>query len=119
MNDEHENASVFAAWFQIAWKQKWLVIAFAGLVIAATVMFTKRQPRIYEAVTQLVIELHAPRYLPRRGTEVLSLGSGNSYNTREFFETQYRIIRSRKVVTQVVERLRLGEDLEFLGGDQD
>ena len=66
-------------------------------------------------MTQVVIELHAPRYLPRRGAEVLSLGSGNSWNTREFFETQYRIIKSRRVAQKVVERLRLREDLEFLG----
>ncbi|MEE2757535.1 MAG: polysaccharide biosynthesis tyrosine autokinase [Myxococcota bacterium] len=78
-------------------------------------MYTKRQPRIYEASTQLVIELNAPRYLPRRGAEVVSLGSGTSWNTKEFFETQYRIIKSRMVAAKVVKTLGLDQDLDFLG----
>ncbi|MCA9538573.1 MAG: polysaccharide biosynthesis tyrosine autokinase, partial [Myxococcales bacterium] len=48
-------------------------------------------------------------------TEVVSLGTGNSWNTREFFETEYRIIKSRKVAAIVVERLGLAHDLDFLG----
>ena len=85
---------------------QWLGIAFMALVVSAAILYTRRQPRIYEATTQLVIELHAPRYMNRRGGgEVVSLGSGGSWNTKEFFETQYRIIRSRMVAEIVVKRL--------------
>ena len=45
----------------------------------------------------------------------MSLGSGKSWNTKEFFETQFRIIRSRQVSAEVVRLLKLIEDHDFLG----
>lgn len=111
---ERGGAAVVGAWFEILWKHKWLVISFAGLVIASTFVFTRRQPVIYEASTQIVIDLSAPRYLSG-GNEVVSLGIGNTWNTKEFYETQYRIIRSRMVAAKVVEKLGLDRDLDFLG----
>jgi len=100
----------------VVWKYKWLVLAFGALIVTATVVFTQRQPRIYEAVTHLMIDPNAPQYLPTgSGQEVSPLGTANTWNTREYFETQYRIIRSRSVAAMVVERLGLARDLDFLG----
>ena len=82
-------------------------MGFGILVMATTHVVTKRQTPKYEAVAQIVIDLNAPQYLPGGGREVLSLGLGLGWNTREFLETQYRIIRSRLVGAIVVERLRL------------
>lgn len=117
-----DNASNEDAWLgighylQITWKHKRLVLIFAALVIAATVVFTRQQPRIYEAVTQLVIDQSAPQYLPgASGQEVVALGTQNTWNVREYFETQYRILKSRMVGTMVVERTGLAHDLDFLG----
>lgn len=116
MNDakDRSGAAVLGAWLEIVWKHKWLVISFAGLVIASTFVFTRRQPVIFEASTQIVIDLSAPRYLSG-GNDVVSLGLGNTWNTKEFYETQYRIIRSRTVAAKVVEKLGLDRDLDFLG----
>lgn len=116
MNDPKDRggAAVLGAWLELLWKRKWLVLAFAGLVITSTFVFTRRQPVIYEASTQIVIDLAAPRYLSG-GNEVVSLGLGNTWNTKEFYETQYRIIRSRMVAAKVVEKLGLDRDLDFLG----
>ncbi len=107
-----------ALWFDVVWKHKWLVVAFAVVVLTATTVFTRRQTRIYEATTQIVIDLNAPRYMAASGAEVLSLGTGNSWNTTEFFETQYRIIKSRMVAKMVVDRLGLAYDTDFLRVDQ-
>ena len=76
MNNNGENGSnTLGQWVAILWKHKWLGIAFMALVVSAAILYTRRQPRIYEATTQLVIELHAPRYMNRRGGgEVVSLG---------------------------------------------
>ena len=114
MNETRENEIGLGALLDIVWKHKWLVVAFAVLVMAATTVYTRRQPKIYEATTQLVIDLNAPQYMGRGQGEVVSLGTGNSWNTREFFETQYRIIKSRMVAQKVVDRFNLGADLDFL-----
>lgn len=117
-----ENSSNQEPWLglghylQIVWKHKAFVLTFGALVISATVVFTRQQPRIYEAVTQLVIDQTAPQYLPNSaGQEVVALGTANTWNTREYFETQYRILKSRMVGAMVVERLGLAHDLDFLG----
>lgn len=119
MNDPRDRAAgsgtdVVGAWLEILWKHKWLVIAFGTLVIASTFVYTRRQTVIYEASTQIVIDVAAPRYMSG-GSEVVSLGLGNTWNTKEFYETQYRIIRSRMVAKQVVDKLGLDRDLDFLG----
>lgn len=110
-----EKEPILSIWLDIFWKHKWLVMVFAGLVLASTAVYTRRQTPIYKASTQVVIDLVAPQYLARGGTEVVTLGSGNTWNTSEFFETQYRIIRSRKVAEQVVREQGLAQDLDFLG----
>ncbi len=116
MNPSRDNDIGLGALLDVVWKHKWLVAAFAVLLMAATTVYTRRQPKIYEATTQLVIDLSAPRYLSGSGQqEVVTLGSGNTWNTQEFFETQYRIIKSRVVAKKVVDRLSLGADLDFLG----
>ena len=115
-NQNHELWPGIGHYLQVVWKHKRLVLAFAGLVIAATVVFTRQQPRIYEAVTQLVIDQSAPQYLPSSaGQEVVALGATNTWNPHEYFETQYRILKSRMVGAMVVERLGLAHDLDFLG----
>ena len=81
MEQRRDGESGLALWFDIVWKHKWLVVAFAVLVLTATTVFTRRQTRIYEATTQIVIDLNAPRYMPQSGAEVVSLGTGNSWNT--------------------------------------
>lgn len=105
---------VLGAWLEIFWKHKWLVLSFAGLVIASTFVFTRRQTPMYQASTQIVIDVSAPQYMSG-GRDVVSLGLGNTWNTKEFYETQYRIIRSRMVAAKVVSKLGLERDLDFLG----
>ena len=97
------------------WKYSWLLFPIMVLMFTGAWFFTKKQTKIYEAKAQLIIELTAPRYLPYRGDEVVTLGSGNHWNTREFFETQFRIIRSHRLSQLVVDELKLREDIDFLG----
>ena len=112
MSEPGEREFGAGAFLEIIWKRKWLIVAFTVIALVTTTIYTRRQAKIYQATTQLVIGLEAPRYLPSR--EVVSLGAGRSWNSKEFYETQYRIIKSRLVVSKVVERLGLAADLDFL-----
>jgi uncharacterized protein involved in exopolysaccharide biosynthesis len=51
-----ESWSGLGHYLAVVWKYKWVVLAFGALVVTATVVFTQRQPRIYEAVTNLMID---------------------------------------------------------------
>ncbi len=124
----------FSQWFTVLWRRKGVIILFLALVLVATVFFTRRQTPIYEAQTKIIIELEAPKYMPYAGNEVVSLGAGRAWDSTEFLETQYRIIKSRKVAAVVAssnlplppayakklgrETLRLDQDHNFLGIDK-
>jgi len=97
--------------------QKRRIWAFGTLlaVLAATVLITERQPRIYRATAALIIEATPPRVLSGV-KDVVELGSGSTYwAMRDYFQTQYKVIRGLEVCDRVVARLRLDEDPEFLG----
>jgi uncharacterized protein involved in exopolysaccharide biosynthesis len=97
--------------------QKRKVWAFGTLlaVLAATVLITERQPRIYRATAALIIEATPPRVLSGV-KDVVELGSGSTYwAMRDYFQTQYKVIRGLEVCDRVVARLRLDEAPEFMG----
>ncbi len=98
-------------------KRKWLgVLIFIGVVFF-TFLFTIRQPKIYEAVATIEIDLQADRVLSDV-SEVYQLGDVSYWDSKSYFETQYKIIQSHSVAKLVVDRLHLDRDLVFLGLDK-
>ncbi len=96
-------------------RKRWLGIAavFAVVVVAAG-LFTIRQTPVYQASTSLIIDPVMPRIL-QEVSDVVEVGAGRTWQTREFYETEYEVIRSRAISRTVVEKLGLANDLEFLG----
>ncbi len=50
--------------------------------------------------------------------EVVESGSGSFWYSKEFYETQYKVLASRTVAQRVVDKLQLGQNLRFLGLDK-
>jgi polysaccharide biosynthesis transport protein len=91
-------------------RKRWPIIALAA-VLAAGIAFiwTYRQPKVYEATCELVIDSMAPQVL-QGVKDVVEMGTGTFWGNKEFFETQYRIIQSTAVLKGVVEKLGLQND---------
>ncbi len=86
-------------------------------MIVATVIafvYTYRQPKIYEATCQVIIEPMAPQVLPG-SKDVVELGTGTFWANKEFYETQYRIIQSTSVGQRTAEKLGLQYDPDYAG----
>lgn len=98
-------------------KRKWFILLFAALVVVLAMVWTMGQERVYSATCAIVIETQAPQVLGEI-REAVSVGSGGYWYNREYYETQYRIIRSREIAERVVERLGLSGDMGFLGIDR-
>lgn len=119
MSAQHDEAQSLSIYLNIVWKHRRLVLVFAAIVLVGTAFFTKQITPIYKASVEVVIDPTAPQILPGAiGTDVVPLGTANYWNTDDYFGTQYRVIRSRKVAERVVERLGLARDLNFLGIDE-
>jgi succinoglycan biosynthesis transport protein ExoP len=117
-NDALDETSASKIDFRVYWRtlrKRWPFIALS--VIVGTVIafvFTYRQPRIYEATCQIIIEPMAPQVLPG-SKDVVELGTGTFWANKEFYETQYRIIQSTAVGQRTAEKLGLQYDPDYAG----
>lgn len=94
-------------------RRRWKAIAVAMAVILGGVSaWTYRQPKIYRTSTSVVIDPMAPQVLSGV-KDVVELGTGSYWANREFYETQYRIIKSVEVAERVIEILGLENDLDY------
>ncbi len=75
-----------------------------GLLIALSL------PPLYRATVTLLIEPRTPRVVQVQDVYDPTAGSSSS----EYFATQFELLRSRGLASQVVEKLKLHEDAEFL-----
>lgn len=95
-------------------KRKWWTLGTLVLVLAAVILVTQRQPRIYRATSSVIIEASPPRVLSGV-KDVVELGSSNYWSLRDYFQTQYKVIVGLDVCGRVVEKLGLDQEPEFLG----
>ena len=92
----------------------WVILGVAAIVLALFALKTLREPRIYTASVSLIIELQAPKVLGDQVQDVAD-NAASFWQSKEFFETQFRILKSRAVAERVVKRLALDRDEAFLG----
>ncbi|GMV43292.1 MAG: hypothetical protein AMXMBFR64_50080 [Myxococcales bacterium] len=98
----------------VLYKRKWIIAVFFIAVVSGMVFRTSRQTPVYRATASVIIDRNPPRVLPGMA-EVIDLGNANYWSNKEYFQTQYRIIKSRAVAESVVDRLGLRYNAAFLG----
>ena len=96
-------------------RRRWLVMGAAATLFSAVALHTLRQQKVFAAATSVIIDSTAPRVLDSQVQEVSDNGAGSYWYTKEYTETQTKIMTSRAVAERVVERLGLARDPEFLG----
>ena len=104
------------AYWRVLLRRRWTVLAvFAAAVLLAVVVTVRKTP-IYAATATLIIDLQAPKVLNNKDVQdVVETGTPSFWGSKEYFETQYRVITSRAVAQRVIEKLQLAKDLRFLG----
>ncbi|RMG20087.1 MAG: polysaccharide biosynthesis tyrosine autokinase [Deltaproteobacteria bacterium] len=102
------------AYYEVLRKRIWSILAVFALFVAATAVWTLRQPRIYKATTSVVIDPRAPNVL-KGVSDVVEIGAGTYWHTQEFYNTEYKVIQSLEIARRVVERLGLDRDPDFIG----
>jgi len=94
-------------------KRRASIALVAAVIVAGVAVRTLRLEKTYTAAVSLVIELQSPKVL---GDQVQDVGESTSsfWQSKEFFETQFRILRSHAVAERVVRKLALDRDPAFL-----
>lgn len=94
----------FGRYFGALRKYAWLVIAMIALAITGTIVYTNRQPRIYEARASVQIEPRLPDLLGQ-GQELLA--GGGMGGTADYYKQQRQVLGSYKLIRQTVEQHQL------------
>lgn len=102
-------------YLDVVLKWRWLIVAAFVVSVGVAAALVYRMPRIYRAMATIELSPNAPRYLGNGVQDVAETGSNFYWQTKEFFETQYQVIRSRAVAQRVVDELGLATDAAFLG----
>ena len=93
-------------------RKRWPFVVLSTILgVAAAFVYTYRQPKIYEANCQILIESNAPQVLQVK--DAVELGTGTMFAPKEFYETQYKIIQSTAVAQRVAEKLGLTHDPDY------
>jgi capsular exopolysaccharide synthesis family protein len=106
-------AALMATWRALR-KNWWLAAAVAALVTLGTVFWTLGQTRIYRAAALVQIDPKPPEPLGGEVQGVVDLGAGAFFTDREYYETQFSIMRSYRVASAIVKALGLHRDAAFL-----
>ena len=106
MRQKGETLDLVIYWRAIA-KRKWAILAFAlAITIAAAVMINMETP-IYRSTVTLLIEQNKAKIAP---TEEVYANVGDS---REHFQTQAEILKSRALAVRLVDKLDLAKHKDF------
>jgi capsular exopolysaccharide synthesis family protein len=96
-------------------RKYWATTAATMLVVVLGVVFyTLGQTKIYEATATIKFDPNPPRPLGKSIDAIVDMGSGSYWNNQEYYETQYKVIRSRRVAQAVANDLGLDHDAAFL-----
>lgn len=102
------------ATFLRALRKHWgIVVALALLAAGASILISKSLPRIYDATALIELNVSVIRPLGDK-TDDLMPSSIGWLDNQEYYETQYKIVTSQRVLTVVARDLNLMNDLEFL-----
>ena len=101
-------------WVVRALRSGWpLVLAAAILGAGTALLWSKSQPKVYETGT--LVEFDPDVVRPMGSKQDPMMGWSAIWDTREYYETQYRIMMSDRVLSQVVHDLGLQTDADFWG----
>lgn len=96
-------------YFLVVYKRLPLILALTILATAATALYMYRQPSIYEATTEMVMEPRQPKMETKEAVTINNFGNDTSY-----YNTQLKLLEKPELMREVVVRLSLQRDPNLL-----
>lgn len=100
------------AYYKTVMKAKWKIIGFSFFTTLLVAVFVMGMKPVYRATTSLLLESDQ--------NKAVSIDTVYSFDTsrKEYFLTQYEILKSRIVTEQVIDKLALAYHPEFMPSDK-
>ncbi|MGQ0792535.1 MAG: GumC family protein [Deltaproteobacteria bacterium] len=90
-------------------RQKWLVLTCLVISLVVGIVLTLKSEKLFRAIATIEIAPETPKI-----TSFEEIGS-RTVDIREFYETQYRLIKSKYLARDVMDALSLDSDPLFVG----
>lgn len=100
-------------YLRVIMKHRWTILTVFAVIFVSVTIFTFTATPIYRATARLIIEKDDPKVVSIQ--EVMSVDSSGL----DYYQTQYKIIESRSVAREVIRRLNLNENEEFVPKPKD
>lgn len=110
-DDEDDEIDLRELW-QVIVRRKWLILSIALLVFILTLAITLLMTPIYRASTTLQIDPENQNVLKY---DIQAQTQAAAVNTKDFYQTQYELLKSSTLANRVIEQLDLASTLK---GDQ-
>ncbi|GAB4557030.1 MAG: exopolysaccharide regulatory tyrosine autokinase VpsO [Haliangiales bacterium] len=98
-------------YWRVVRKRVWVIAAVLAVGVTATVLYTRAQPKIYQASASVVIDPNAPQVFGNQVQEVIQLGAQSYWSTQEYYNTQLQIMVRHDLVARTLARLPDAEAL--------
>ncbi|HEY1691490.1 MAG TPA: polysaccharide biosynthesis tyrosine autokinase [Polyangiaceae bacterium] len=99
-----------------AMRKHWpLVVATTLLLAAGALLYSKSLPRVYDATALIELNATVIHPLGSKADDLDSAAAGAWWDSQEYYETEYRIITSQRILTTVARDLNLTSDSSFAG----
>jgi succinoglycan biosynthesis transport protein ExoP len=96
-------------------RKHWPVVLAASLLCAGgALLISKSLSKVYDATALVELNASVIRPLGDKAVDMDTATAGAWWDSQEYYETQYRIVTSQRVLTEVVRNLNLTTDLDFL-----
>ncbi len=89
-------------YFEIIRKRFWILLAVMAVAITGTVLYTTRQPKIYEAMASVVVDPRPPEVFGDKFDDVIQLGSGGYWSNREYLNTEIDLLQTYNLARQTI-----------------
>jgi polysaccharide biosynthesis transport protein len=113
MEQQTEETIDLRDYIRVLSKRRWVVIAFFTVVVFAVAVHTFTATPIFQGTARIVIEKENPNLVSIQ--EVMAVDATGS----DYYQTQYKIIESRNVAREVINRLDLANSEEFFPEPKD
>lgn len=104
---KHQDTLDLREFWKTLVRHKRMILVMSGATLALALLFTLGSKNVYRATATLQIE--------RESTKVMNFDflelSGDIRDTRDFYQTQFELIRSRALAAQVIKDLKLDDKL--------
>jgi capsular exopolysaccharide synthesis family protein len=106
--DDDDDVLDLREYWRIIVKRKWTVIGFFIIVLVAVATATLLMTPIYRATSVLQIEREAAKVV-----EFKDAAQTETAGDRDFYQTQYELLKSRTLAERVVEKIRPALEREY------